>query len=80
LTSDTRWYLIPSGIEYQAVSEVVMAHRHVRDGDDARREALAWLATQKLWEHRLAELRRPGGGRPASKRRPRPALPARQAS
>jgi hypothetical protein len=57
-----------------------MTHRNMRDARNARREALAWLATQAQWEARLAELRRPGGGRPARARRPRPDADLRHAS
>lgn len=57
-----------------------MAHPRARAGNEARREALAWLAQQEHWENRLAELRRPGGGRPTRSRRPRPPVPVRQAS
>jgi hypothetical protein len=56
-----------------------MADPRARDADNARREALAWLAQQERWEDRFAELRRPGGGRPTRSRRPRPPVGLRRA-
>jgi hypothetical protein len=57
-----------------------MGHRHVGDQQNARKEALAWLAIQERWEDRLAELRRPDGGRRPRRRGPQPIRPARRAS
>ena len=56
-----------------------MTQPNAQDGRDARREALVWLAKQEHWEDRLAELRRPGGGRRARKRGPRPPVGLRRA-
>jgi hypothetical protein len=48
--------------------------------ESRRREAaLEWLAEQATWEARLDELRRPRGGRPSPKRRPRPDAGLRRA-
>ena len=56
-----------------------MANPRARAVDEARRDALAWLAQREHWEDRLGELRRPGGGRPVRSRRPRPAAGLRRA-
>ena len=51
-----------------------------RAGDrERRRAALEWLAREQGWEDRLERLRRPGGGRPARKRTPRPDTGLRRA-
>jgi hypothetical protein len=56
-----------------------MANPRARAVDEARRDALAWLAQREHWEDRLGELRRPGGGRPVRSRRPRPDAGLRRA-
>ena len=79
MTTDTERYLILGGIAYCRVSEAGMARPNAREADDARRDALAWLAKQEHWEDRLAELRRPRGGRPTRSRGPKPPIGLRRA-
>jgi hypothetical protein len=45
----------------------------------ARRQALTWMARQRRWEERLAELHWPGGDREPRRRRSAAAAPLRRA-